>query len=326
MTALALLLAAATARPDCLAAETDQITAGLLAAAVPGLHSVDPGAVFGYAPAPGLIRWMRASEIRAFAGRHGADAAGATDLCVERASKIYSAAEVESALRAALDEAGLSGDGVTLSLLDYCRLPMPPGRLSFAVREIGRPSAARPEGPVNWRGRVIYQSGRGAPFWAGVRLTVRRQVVVAARALVPGRPIAAEDLKELERAAHPLDALDQPRREAIVGRAVRRPLAEGTVIEASMLQEAIQVQSGDDVEVLIDSGSAHLKVTAKALTAGRAGDVILLENTASKKRFRASVTAAGLATAEPEGADSLAASTRNQSARRAAQTAAGRVE
>jgi hypothetical protein len=54
--------------------------------------------------------------------------------------------------------------------------------------------------------------------------------------------------------------------------------------------------------------------------------VILLENTASKKRFRASVTAAGLATAEPEGADSLAASTRNQSARRAAQTAAGRVE
>ena len=63
---------------------SDYITAGELAAAVPGLESVAPETPVALAPAPGVRRIFHAAEIARIAGRREAPVAAAWEVCFER--------------------------------------------------------------------------------------------------------------------------------------------------------------------------------------------------------------------------------------------------
>src|SRR5437763_145569 len=103
---------------------SDNITAGDLSAAVPGMESVAPEIVVALAPAPGVRRIFHASEIERTAAKLKVDATAPADVCFERRVAPLSASAIIAAMQRAAPEA-------RITLLDYTRVPAPEGELEF---------------------------------------------------------------------------------------------------------------------------------------------------------------------------------------------------
>lgn len=128
------------------------------------------------------------------------------------------------------------------------------------------------------------------------RAELSAEVVVAATALPPGRPISPSDLA-LERrdiGATP-DAFSDP--EAAIGQTSRRSLRAGQVLQKPMLAAPLLVRRGDSVRILARSGPVEVSSAGEALEAGHGDDVIKVRNAGTGKVIRARVTASG--TVEP---------------------------
>jgi flagella basal body P-ring formation protein FlgA len=76
----------------------------------------------------------------------------------------------------------------------------------------------------------------------------------------------------------------------------RRSIRAGDPVTANALEAPPAVARGDLVSVEVSSGAAQLKLTAKAESAGRPGDVILLRNPGNGQRFQARVSHPGKVT------------------------------
>ena len=71
LAALALAAGTIAGNDGCAVARGPKITAGELAQVAPALGRLPAAAEFGYSPAPGMTRVIRAQELRRFAGRDG---------------------------------------------------------------------------------------------------------------------------------------------------------------------------------------------------------------------------------------------------------------
>lgn len=130
---------------------------------------------------------------------------------------------------------------------------------------------------------------------------VRRGAVQAlayARSLSAGEEIRAEDLVWTRAVAAPADA---PRdAEAAIGMIARRPLREGALVSVRDVSAPVVIQAGDLVTVTYQNGGVSLALQVKALGAGAVGEVISLQNLASKKTIQAWVTGPGQAVTGPD--------------------------
>ncbi len=164
-------------------------------------------------------------------------------------------------------------------------------------REVGAPSG--PAGPETgatggfWNGFVRYAGGKRFAIWAKVRVLAAEPRVIAAAELKPGRPIETAQLRLETREGFPgrgafVDGADE-----IVGRALRRGVPAGTAIRKSWLEAPRDVLRGDTVRVVAQAGAARIETEAVAQSSGSAGETILLENAATKRRFRGRVEGKG---------------------------------
>ena len=149
--------------------------------------------------------------------------------------------------------------------------------------------------PVFWRGRVRYSPTHSIPFWAKVRVWVRRKQVMAAEPLAAGKSIESRQVRLETAECSPREPVAAPSLEEVVGKLPLRSIPQGRPVFLSMLGTVPDVERGDSIAVEVHSGGAHLKFHATAESAGRAGDSILITNPRNGRRFRARVSGKGAA-------------------------------
>ena len=259
----------------CLAvpAISDQIRAADLAPASAAFAALDPAAVVGWAPAPGVQRVFPAAELRRIAARLGAPAVPETGLCVERKVAPLDPARVVAAIQPQVPEGAVK-------LLDFSRAPAPEGELVLPRSALRRAAG----NTYFWGGYVRYAGSRRFAVWARVAVDAAVPVVVAAADLRPGRAIRAEDLRLETRSDLFASGLVASPDQA-VGKWPRRPIRAGAAVAAQCLQAAPEIVRGDAVKVDVRSGGAHLEMDARAESDGSLGERVTVRNPVSQKRF-----------------------------------------
>lgn len=275
---------------ECALVEGDRILAADLARERPLFAALDPAAVIGYAPAPGRQRTLDAEELARLARRHCLPEVSLEPVCFERAAETLRPERLVEAMRAALGE-----PQARIEILDFSRYPVPRGELSLPLAGLASPPPGKPESPVVWRGRVVYDGRRSVAVWARVRISAPRRLVVARRDLVAGRPIQAADIEERLVETFPAQRNGTLTAAAVVGATPRRRIRAGEALEASWLRLPRDVERGDAVTVEVASGAARLLLEGRAETGGRRGEPVAVRNPASGRRFTATVEGPGRA-------------------------------
>jgi flagella basal body P-ring formation protein FlgA len=291
---LALTLAAAAASGACVPVSSEKILAGDLVDAIPLLRELAPDTLVGYAPLPGTLRVVSGRELTLIALRHGVVLSDVPDVCITRASRVITEAEMLAALQAAL---GIPE--AKLDVEDFSKQPLPPGRLEFRRATLSQPPLIAPDSPVIWRGRLVYDQHHSAAVWAKVRITVDRSIFVAAQDIAAGATIRGNEFKAATVSEFPFSAptLDSPGE--ITGKIARRSIRAGQRITAAALEQPKDVVLGDIVQVRVVDGQATLCFDGIAASSGQKGDTILVHNSASGRNFRAVVEEKGRAVVRP---------------------------
>lgn len=162
--------------------------------------------------------------------------------------------------------------------------------------------------PIEGRTVVLRPTGSGERLPVAVRIydgerlaesgtlrvgvLVRRSVYRVTSAVARGETLIADALKR-EEAWLPPGV--RPAGEAAIGQVVRTRLEPGEVLTADHVELPIVVRRGDLVAVDCISGGFVVQTTARALEAGREGQVIEMQALNSKNTFRGRVSRAGQA-------------------------------
>lgn len=276
---------AGLARTPCVTVPSSQILARDLSAAIPLFQALDPAATIGFAPFPGAIRVLSSHDLFLTARRYGLTfPAGepAPTVCIERIVRHLSAEEVRVALLSALDLPAAS-----LELLDFSNQPLPPGQLEFERGAWNKPPGNNPLSPVIWRGKLIYDDQRTIVVWARVRISVDREVFLAAETIPKGAVIRAEQVANTHIRQFPSVELSPRLPLVIVGKVARHTLAAGQPIIAEALADVEDVARGETVHVQAIDGGASIRFDAIAQSSGQKGEIITLHNPSSGRNFRA---------------------------------------
>ncbi len=278
-------VAAGLARAACVAVPSSKILARDLSMAIPLFQALDPDAIIGFAPFPGTVRVLSSRDIFLTARRYGLAFPGgdaAPSLCVERAVRHLSIEEVRAALLAALDIAG-----VRLVILEFSNQALPPGELAFQRTSLNKPPGNDPQTPVIWRGKLIYDDQHSLPVWAKVKISVDREIFLAADTIPKGAVIRADQVTSTRVRQFPSLERWPGLPFVIVGKVARRTLPAGQPIVAEGLDDFKDVLRGETVHVLAMDGGASVLFDAIAQSSGQKGDVIMLHNPSSGRNFRA---------------------------------------
>ena len=268
--------------------EGERIYAADLARALPAFAAVDPGVHFAYSPNPGTERVFTGSQLRRLARRHGLPEESMRRVCFVREAAPLTEEQVRASLRTAL-----GSEDVSITIVDYCRKPVPAGELVFSLSELPRPRPGAEDEGVLWRGKARYGERRSMPVWARVRLKVSRQQVVALRDLRAGEKITDADVGQITTDAFPEETLPIRSPREVIGAISRRSIRAGEAIREKDLRLPNDVERGDIVDVFVVKGLARLEFEAKAESSGRVGDMVYVRNPVNGRRFVAVVTEKG---------------------------------
>jgi len=151
--------------------------------------------------------------------------------------------------------------------------------------------------------RIIVRAGEAEPAPVSSQTQARKggvQVLAYTRSLSAGEEIRPEDLAWTRVAAAPANPIRDA--EGAIGMIARRPLREGAPVAASDMSAPVVIQAGDLVTVVYENGGIVLSMQVKAMSAGAVGEVISLQNLASRKTLQAVVTGPGEAATGPDAA------------------------
>ncbi len=152
-------------------------------------------------------------------------------------------------------------------------------------------------GRRHWRAEITQHNRRQRRYLTGT-VAVRRNVVVAARALGAGEVLTAADVTRAQRSDAGAGWMTDPA--DVVGQQVTAPLLAGQPIAADALARPVLVRRGQTVAVEYRTGSLVVALKAKALADGHAGERIELENPTNRRRIVAVVTGPGQAVVADE--------------------------
>lgn len=158
-----------------------------------------------------------------------------------------------------------------------------------SVRVVQLQPASWPEGVeiAEVKSKSLVVLSNGAKVDVVVRLSRLRDLVVAARDLVPGRAIDRADLElkrvEMDDDEHPAEI------GALIGAVPAVRIRQGVAVTAADLRLKSVVKKGDIVRAV----SSGYEVDARALEDGASGQEIGVEFVSSRNRIRARVAGAG---------------------------------
>jgi flagella basal body P-ring formation protein FlgA len=282
------LAAQLTAAPACVITSGEKFLAGELAAELSEFSALPSDTALGYAPAFGAKRLLGTEQLARLAKQHGIELTAGKAICVERATRILHQEELLAAMRATFGT-----QQVRMSIVDFSRTAVPFGETVFPRQ--GLPATAPGgDGPVLWRGHVLYASGRKFPIWARMKISTQLSRIVAVDSLEPGRPVDESQVRVEEIEGYPSNR-PAPRVEDIVHKAPRRLIKAGAEVIPSLLAEARTVARGEKVQVEVQSGGTRLTMEGRAESAGDVGGTISVRNTQNGRLFSARVSGKGRA-------------------------------
>jgi flagella basal body P-ring formation protein FlgA len=293
---LALLLA--VLQPlTCHLIKSDWIYGRDLAAAVPALASIAPDLKVGLAPIPGQQRIFRLAELKRIASANDLgpqiteDVCFGWDLAVPDRSQMFAAMQKELASR-----------DPSIEIVESSLMPAPQGEYMFPLSGL----IVGSEKPSVWRGFIVYAGGKRFPVWARAIVKVKESHVIATADLREGDSIHLNQLKmesyqgPVRREKYCIDAA------RIEGLLLRRPVTAGTPLMDDMLEAPREVNRGDIVNAIVQTGAARLEVQGVAEADGRKGQVISVRNPRSGRSFHAVVEEKGTVLVVPGGQFGLA--------------------
>ncbi|HEX3746432.1 MAG TPA: flagellar basal body P-ring formation chaperone FlgA [Bryobacteraceae bacterium] len=268
---------------SCLAVNpnSDRILAGDLAAAISGLSVAAPEIPVAMAPAPGVQRIFRVTELRRMAEHYGWNWQPDADICVTRPVSPLDPARLLSAMRHVLPEA-------EIALLDYGRQPVPVGEMEFQSSGLHPGTSG-----ALWMGCIRYAGTHRFPVWARVKVLVPVTSVTAAVDLEPGRAIGADEIRVETRREFPAAEPMLSSSNEVVGKWPRSAIHAGAAIRPAMIENPKLVARGDTVTVDVFEGAAHLELDGVAEESGALGQTIPVLNPDSHKQFSARVAGKG---------------------------------
>jgi flagella basal body P-ring formation protein FlgA len=271
----------------CVPIRADRIVAADLARAAREFAAAPPESNIGYAPSPGTRRIFHIDELRRLAVRFEIALSLEREVCFEWPMSSVSQDDAIEAMKEALQLPGASID-----IIEMGRRAAPRGKIVFPLLGLS-PAADRHTGLALWRGYAQYGNGRRFDLWARVKVSAPTDRVVASTPIPSGRAIESADVRLETIADFPLWNGVARRLDEVVGRIARRSIPAGQAVLRTELSEPLAIKAGDDVEVDVESGRAHLKLVARAENSGRVGDIVSVRNPKSGKNFRARVQAKG---------------------------------
>ena len=146
-------------------------------------------------------------------------------------------------------------------------------------------------------GRVTVEvrctAGRPWRLYVPSQVTLKRDVVVAARPLARGQRLSPADLRRERRDLGRVggDAVLDPAR--VLGYVLTRPLAAGSVLEPRLLEAPRLVERGQRVQLVAEGPGIHISMAGQALDDGALGDTVRVRNPASRQVVDAVVSAPG---------------------------------
>jgi len=126
----------------------------------------------------------------------------------------------------------------------------------------------------------------GVPAWhlyVPVRIVGTASVAVAARAIVAGSVLTANDLRveQHDMTELPPGYLDDPA--IAVGRTAARPISGGSILSNQQLVASKAVQRGQTVTLVADAGGMSVRMAGRALSDGMVNQRVRVQNLSSGK-------------------------------------------
>jgi len=138
------------------------------------------------------------------------------------------------------------------------------------------------------------QSERPWSVHVPVKISSFADIFVAARPLPKGVAIQLSDLRQERRETSPLRNGYFENAETVVGRIPKRSLPMGAAVTPGDLELSRIIQRGNKVTIIANSGSISVRMPGKALDDAAAGELIKVENIASKRVIEAVVLRPGV--------------------------------
>lgn len=287
--ALMMMLALASlASCSCLEVAGPYVRALELARAAPAFSMLPPEREVLPAPRPGVQRTLTALEVGRLAAGAGLPPGPQPGLCIERSVRPIDPDALLAAVREAWAAAGGGADAM-IELADYVKMRVPDGRFEFGPPPAAAAEACRANLPVTWRGRLRYDRNQSVPVWVSANIRSPRTLLVFSRGLTAGTFLRAEDVRAETVPCGLPSGIASDEVLAVTGRQLRVAVREGQPVRLPLLAAVRDIARGDHVEVAI-AGLDHVLIRAVAVTGGRQGERVVLENPISKARFQASVT------------------------------------
>jgi len=287
-----LLAMAPASEPNdaCRVIETESVLARDLAAMVPAFGQFPPDFLLGYVASSGVPRVFHAADLERIAKNRGVELHDLPEVCFVRKTFIPQPAQIRDAIAKALGVAGAKID-----VIESSQHAVPSGELEFLRSGLQLPFGQGSQAEVMWRGSVRYGDNGRAPVWARVRITATMTRVVATADIATGKPIHAGQVRLETCEDSPLDETVARNLDEVVGYLAKITLRHSAVIHRSQVERPSDVARGDEVIVDVYEGLTHLRIEARAETAGMKGSIILVRNMASGKDFHAQVAGKGMA-------------------------------
>jgi len=139
------------------------------------------------------------------------------------------------------------------------------------------------------RAEVESTSGLVRTLWVTANLRRARPVVVARRTLPIGHRIGPEDVgTEIREGWRNHEDLYE-RAEEVVGKKVWRPVSKGACVKSFHVRDRRDMQRGDTVVILAESGAIRVQAPGELLESGNPGDRVRVLNKTSGKEVYATV-------------------------------------
>jgi flagella basal body P-ring formation protein FlgA len=172
------------------------------------------------------------------------------------------------------------------------QLSMPQGvRLSKGVRDLEIVA------PASWDGwgavsmallvRVDGVVEKNLPL--RVVVDARTDMVVANRQLLAGTVLTEGDLSLQQREVAQAGGLHVRALEDVVGMRLKSVVRSGAPVRSNQLTKVPVIRSGQLVTIVAESDGFRMTVTGRAKSSGGVGDIIKVENLASRKQFPARI-------------------------------------
>jgi flagella basal body P-ring formation protein FlgA len=123
-----------------------------------------------------------------------------------------------------------------------------------------------------------------------VQVSLKKQVVVAARAINRAQRIGPEDVTLAERTFDRPDAVGASDPALFIGQQAKQPISRGDQLSAKDIEPVPLVQRNDLVTVWVRRGGVSVKGAAKAMGTAGLGQAVTLKNEGSNQTFVAVVT------------------------------------